>query len=145
MEVFQYQTDAVNYMIRESLEDPYGRSFLFLIYLEEGAAFRGKFLSPYLKPSEWVPFDSFQEFLESADHLIRQTLRRDVREEAVRCCRQWIAKGLPMQPDYVLCCTKTLDGDWTGRYIRKSESQIYCFDGKSQLEKRMNDHKKWWG
>lgn len=139
MEKFVYQTDVMNRMIRESLEDPYGRNFLFLLYLSDRRRFSGKYLTPYFKPYRCVDFDSFTEFQQSADQLIQKILRRDQRDEAVKCCQEWLIKGLPAQSDYVLCCFKKADGDWAGRYIKKSENRICHFDGKLQLKKLMTD------
>ncbi len=138
----RYELQEYRALIRETLEDPFGRSFLLLVYLDNKSEFSGFYLTPYSLHGERTSFQSLAEMSEKIMDLVSEVLKRDQRGILVRCCERWIEEGLPERADFVILFHIGYNSVWTGRLL-SVKLGIDCFyEGRERLLKLLENSAK---
>lgn len=138
----RYESQQCTALIRESMRDPYGRSFLLLVYLDGTDDFSGFYLTPYSEHGDKTRFRSIQELSEKMTELVQMVLHRDVSGIFVNCCEEWIEEGLPEHADFVILFHLNKHSAWTG-HLLSAKLKINCtFKSRERLLKRLENAAK---
>lgn len=137
-----YESPDIRAFIRETMADPYGRTFLLLVYLRDLDKFSGYYLTPFGESGQKTLFQNFADFEREVQLLVKNVLEKDQRGQLVRCCERWIEEGLPEHADYVILFNINDYMVWTGRVLFGKVRTECTFHSKSELTKLLKQSGK---
>ena len=130
----RYQANVIEAMIKETLEDPGGRTFVILIFYDAQNSGIGYVETPLKYYSNCHRFHNVSDIISIMKRLAEEVNIED-RKRLARIYMKWLHRKHTMHASWAVHFWERFDGDFEGRVYHVQKRRETVFYGMSNLEK----------
>ncbi len=136
MKVIQlYENSPITLMIRDTLYDPGGRTFLVLVFVEDRKKYTGYIQSPYISDKVSCKFCNEYGIIPMLRNLAKDINEKDRREELIKTYSKWIRSNLTCHADWAIHFWEREDDELEGRIYDVKNDRESVFYNTNELTK----------
>lgn len=132
-----FDKNVIVSMVRETLDDPGGRTYVVLIYYDTEYSPSGFVVTPVLKYDNRYLFDNNSEISLIMEKVIREYDKEGIKNRSKTFLR-WLKKRNKLHAAWAIHYWERPDGDLEGRAYFVPEHRETVFYGTANLEKILN-------
>ena len=130
----RYQKNVLAAMVKETLEDPGGRTFIILIYYNTDKSIAGFIETPLKYFNISYKFSNVSEIITIMKRLVEE-VNKDDRNRLAKTYMKWLRREHTMHATWAIHFWERLDGDFEGKAYHVQERRETVFYGISNLKK----------